>query len=281
MTTFQAIVYGIVHGFSEFLPISASAHHILVPYLFHWPAPSGALLGALSLGTFLAVMIYFLHDWASIISSFLQILIFRRRPQSLDERLPFFIILTTLPGIAAWYYFGTKLEELVSDPLITAAVLAGAGLPLWFADTMNRKNKGMYDWNWLDSLITGACQALLIVPGAGRVTGAMLGASMRNYRREAAAKFVFFSSAPILFGSTFLRLREVNFHAPMPMADMSWISFVLAILMSFLAGMLAIGGFMKHVQKTGNGGGMGRYFVYRCIVATVIGAVFWIRSRSG
>src|SRR4051794_37293269 len=111
MTTFQAIVYGIIHGFTEFLPISARAHQILIPYILSWPEPTGVFGGALALGAFLAVLIYFRHDWASIISSFIQVIIFRKRPMTLDERLPLFIFVSSIPTGAAWYYFHETLPD--------------------------------------------------------------------------------------------------------------------------------------------------------------------------
>ncbi|MGZ3697932.1 MAG: undecaprenyl-diphosphate phosphatase, partial [Bdellovibrionota bacterium] len=88
MSTFQAIVYGIIHGFTEFLPVSSSAHQSLVPFLLGWQAPNGPLFGAFAIGTFAALMVYFRHDWASMISCFIQVILFRKRPMTLDERLP-------------------------------------------------------------------------------------------------------------------------------------------------------------------------------------------------
>ncbi|MBC7692722.1 MAG: hypothetical protein H7222_13250 [Methylotenera sp.] len=275
MTTFQAIVYGIVQGFSEFLPISASGHHTLVAYFFNWPVPTGALHGALSLGSFIALLLYFRHDWASLISSTLEIIVYRKRPMSLDERLPLFILVAAILPCAVWYYLGDRLGGISDDPLMTAAVLAGAGLPLWFSDSMNRRNKGMFDWNWLDALVVGVGQCLFVIPGAGRTMGAFTAASTRNYNREAAAKFMLFAGTPLLAGSTILRLRDVHLSAPSPMVDVSWLTFSIAGAVSLLASLLAIGAFMKHIQR----GGMGQYFVYRCLLAVAAGVVFYVRTQ--
>src|SRR3989338_6596286 len=104
MTTFEGIIYGIVHGITDFLPLGGNGHDILIPAVTGLHAPTGAALGAISLGSLLALLIYFRHDWASMISSFLQVVIFRKYPMTLDERLPFFIIEATIPVAASWYY---------------------------------------------------------------------------------------------------------------------------------------------------------------------------------
>ena len=130
MTTFQAIVYGILHGFTEFLPISAAAHRILLAYITGWTEPSGAFLGALSVGSTLALLAYFIHDWLSMVSCFLQVVIYRKKPMTLDERMPLFIVLASIPILGGWYYFHEELaSRLDTSPLIVAVTLAGFSRP--------------------------------------------------------------------------------------------------------------------------------------------------------
>src|SRR5688500_4363467 len=105
MTTLQAVIFAILQGFSEFFPVSAAAHRKLLAYFVGWPEPSGDFMGALYLGSFLAVFLFFIHDWASLLSSLIQVIVYRRKPMTLDERLPFFLILSALPVGFAWYYF--------------------------------------------------------------------------------------------------------------------------------------------------------------------------------
>lgn len=280
MTTFQAIVYAVIHGFTEILPVSSAAHHVLVPYLIGWEEPTSALLAAMSSGVFLALLVYFRHDWASMVSSMLQILIFRRKPMTLDERLPFFVILATLPLVAGWYYLAPMVDELRSHeywkPTWIAGALAAFSLPLWFFDSMSRKTKRLYDWNWLDSLVIGVTHLLTLVPFAGRPYGAWTGAMFRNYSREAAAKFMFFTALPLIGGSAFLRLKGIETGTGAPSADLSWLSFAIALVVSFLTSLLAIGGFMKHIQR----GGMGQYVVYRFLLATAVIGVSWYKTRG-
>ncbi len=274
MTTFQAIVYAVVHGISEFLPIAPTAHHSAIAYFFDWPLPSPALYGALTLGSLLSVLIFFRHDWASIVSSFLQVLIYRKRPMTLDERLTFFLLITSLPAGASWYYLRDVLAQFEWTPPLLAASLAGFGILMWIADHFSRRNKGMFDWTSTDALVIGITQTGMLVPGCGRLTGAVIGGLFRNFNREAAAKYAFFASAPALAVTSFLHLQGITVGSQAH-ADISWLNFVLSVVITLFAGLLAIGGLMKHFQ----GRGRGQYAVYRLLLAGAIGAVFWLRTQ--
>ena len=273
MSTFQAIIFSIIHGFAEFLPISSSAHDILVPYLLGWPTPEGAFSGALALGAFLSLFIYFRHDWAAIISTFLGVLIYRKKPMTLDERMPLFLAVTTAPIAIAWYYLHERIEELSWSPLVVAISLAVFGLPMVVGETMSRKNKNMFDWNGLDTLVVGLGQLLWIVPGCGRPAGQLPAAFFRNYSREAAVKYGLFAATPVLLASAIHLLRPVDFHAAQPMPDLSWLSFSVAVVVTMLSGLLAIGGLMRHVQRKG----FGQYAVYRVLMALAVGVTLWLR----
>jgi undecaprenyl-diphosphatase len=119
----------------------------------------------------------------------------------------------------------------------------------------------------------GVAQVASVVPGCGRMCAILPAALMRNFNREAAAKYAFFASMPYLTASTVYWLRGVDLHAAQPMADLSWLSFTMAVIVSLFTGLLAIGGFMKHIQTRG----FGHYVVYRLLVAAVVGGVFWFR----
>lgn len=277
MTTVQAIIYAIVQGFSSFLPVSSDAHQVLVPFLTHWNPPVGPLSGALALGCLLALLIYFRHDWASMISCFLQVILFRKRPMTLDERLPIFILIATLPLGIISYYFGDRAMQWHLSPMAVAVALAAFGLPLWLADSMSRKNKGMFDWNWVDSSLVGVLQIGTLVTGLGPMTATLTAALLRNYNREAAIKFAFFAMAPVLGAEAFRELHQTNFHAAMPMPSMSWLTFGVALIVTFFVGLLAIGGLMKQIQHKG----LGQYVVYRWVFALGCVALFFYRARHG
>ncbi|MCM2321929.1 MAG: hypothetical protein NDJ90_01565 [Oligoflexia bacterium] len=275
MTTFQSFIYALLHGFTEFLPVSAAAHDSALSTFVGWPTPEGSLAGALSLGALLAVLVFFRHDWASMISCFLQVLIFRKRPMTLDERMPIFLFITSLPTAVAWYYLHERLAQFPLTAFHVAGLLAGFGLLLGFTDSLSRKNKGMFDWNWRDALFIGLFQTGALVPGCGQMTGALLGAMLRNYRREAAAKYAFFASAPVLAAASIFHLRGPNVQAASSISDLSWLSFSVALVVTLLAGLLAIGGFMGQMQRRSPS----QYVVYRWLLAATLAGVFWFRAH--
>lgn len=276
MTTFQAIIYGVIHGFSEFLPVGRSAHDLIAPYLFHWPMPQGAFLGALSLGTLLSILVYFRHDWASILSCFLQACLFRKRLMTLDERMPLFLAITAIPLIGAEIYLSPLLREFEWTPLRLAAALVAFSIPLWMAESTSRKIKGMFDWNWLDAFLVGLTQAFAIIPGCGLMAGLLTGALFRNYNRESSAKYAFFAITPIIAVQTATQLRGVSTHSVVPAEGISWLTFNMSIIVTFLVGLLAIGGFMRQVQKKS----LKPYLLYRWLLAVILLIIYWIRNPS-
>lgn len=273
-TVFQAIIYGIVHGFTIFLPVSWEAHSWLLHFIVGWEPPSPALSGALSAGAGLALLIYYRHDWASIVSSFLRVCLTLSKPMTLDERLPFFLALTAIPPALVWTFFQDQLTEIALSPLWVAGALVVFSLPFLLAERLNRKTKSMLDWNLLDSLIVGICQVLVLIPGAGRQIGALTGALLRNFNPEAAAKFGYLSFAPLLVAYSFSHLDAVAWGEPAPAPGLSWLSFGTALTVTLFAGLLSIGGFIKNVNQKK----MRSYSVYRMVIAAGILVVFWIRG---
>ncbi len=276
MTTFQAVLYGVIEAIGEFLPIGAKANHTLIPYLLGWPQPEGIFLGALSLGGLLALLIYFRHDWASMLSCFLQVILFRKRPMTLDERLPLFLGMTTFPLICASSYFHEQISALEWSPAFIAAVLAAFSLPLWFFDHMSRKNKGMFDWKWLDAFTVGLIQATALFPGWDHMSALLTGCFFLNYKREPAVKYAYYAAIPILLAQTVSNLKNLSFQTSMAMPDVSWLSFAVALIVTFFVSLLVIGGFTKHIQSKG----MGQYVVYRFLLAAITVGAFWMKNRA-
>ena len=274
MTTFQAVIYSILHGITEFLPLSSQAHDMILAYVADWPSPQGALQAAFSMGSFLAGLIYFRHDWASMISSLLQVLIYRRKPMTIDERLPLFIILSLLPMIGVATYLSHHPSPLEWTPLWVACTLGGVALPLAFFEYWNRKLKNMCDWNWIDATVVGFAQATALFPGWDPISAILLAAFFLNYKPEPALKYAFFVLTPILGVRAFLGIQEVNFHAAQAMPDLSWLSFGVAAVITFFVSLLIIGGSLKQAQQKG----FGRYLIYRCLLAAGIAILYFYRS---
>jgi undecaprenyl-diphosphatase len=274
MTTFQAIVYAIIRGFTQFLPLSWDGHRALVPWLIHWPEPTGAFLGILALGTFLAAFFYSWNDWASLISSFMQIILLRRKPMTLDERMPFFILVAILPLLLIGHKITEQLSSWAESPWVIASVLGAFVLPLWFADSRSRKNKNLFDWNLVDAVYVGiSLLSVAVVPGIGVIGLIWTIASFRNYSREATFKFALYAMAPILLVEAIQNLHGIDFHAPQ---EVSWLSMGVALVVSSLTGILTINALMNHIRRKG----VGQYVAYRVTFAIGTLAVAWYRVHS-
>src|SRR5213075_3169165 len=114
MTNFQAVIFGAVQGLTEFLPVSSTAHLILLPWFLGWPDPGLAFDVALHLGTLVALLIYFRAEWIALILSGLGIL--RGRTQSPNARMAMFIVAATIPGAVAGSLFEHKVEDALRAP---------------------------------------------------------------------------------------------------------------------------------------------------------------------
>jgi undecaprenyl-diphosphatase len=211
-----------------------------------------------------------------MISCVLQVIIFRKRPMTLDERLPLFLAVSSIPVAFASSYFHHRVTEMEWTPILVAGIFALMSLPLWAFDYLSRKIKGMFDWNWLDAIVVGIIQASAIVPGWDHFNGVLLGSLFLNYKREPAAKYAYFAMIPILFVKTISGLKEVTFKASAPTPDISWLSFCVAMIVCWLVGLLSIGGFMKHIQQKS----LNQYMIYRWILAAAIFGTYWVKSRS-
>lgn len=276
MDTLHSVLMAITQGLFAFLPASAEAHHIfLIDFLNLSPMPP-ELAGILSLGSFLALLIYFRHDWASILSSGLRILLLWKRPMMLDERMPLFLLLSTLPVALTWIYFHESIPESFHSTQWVALALVVGTLPLWFADSMNRRNKTMSFWNWKDATLLGIAQAFMLVPGMGRQALALAAAFALNYNRESAYKYVLYSFAPILAAQAFLGLSPLSFAAAEPHAGLTWMSFWVAGVVSLLVSLFTIGFIMKNPQERG----VGRISSYRIALGAAVLLGVWWKSRS-
>lgn len=274
MDNFQAIIFGVIHGIAGILPLSSEANFLLIQSWLGWSQPSGVILGALLFGSFFALLVYFRDDWASMISSLLQVILYRRRPVTIDERLPLFIMVAQLPWIIAQYFLAQKILELPRSSFFMAGGLIFFSIPLWLANSFSRQNKGMSDWNWVDAVLLGLGQLTFFIPGCGLLVGPLTASLFRNYTRESAVKFSFFVITPILGTYAIFYLRNLNFHAPIPMPETSWLSISLVTLITFAVSLAVIHTyFMTNVTKKRESVIPGWLIAFRWLLAIVIIAI--------
>jgi undecaprenyl-diphosphatase len=208
MTTFQAIVLGLVQGLGEFLPISSSAHLIIVPWLLGWEDPGLAFDVALHLGTLGAVVVAFAHDWWQLIRSGMRCLL---RGQPLAEpgaRTLWLIAAASVPGALAGLLLDRWAETVLRSPLLVAVTMAVLGGVLWIADRRAARGKER-EITPRDALLVGLAQATAIVPGVSRSGSTISMALLLGYAREEAARFSFLLATPITAGAALVKVPKL------------------------------------------------------------------------
>ncbi|MEU6411050.1 undecaprenyl-diphosphate phosphatase [Microbispora sp. NPDC046933] len=244
MDVLQAIVLGLVQGLTEFLPISSSAHLLIVPKLAGWGDPGAAFTAVIQLGTMLAVLIYFWRDIVRITWTWLRSLWTPELRGDLDARMGWYIGLGTIPIGVAGLLFKDAIEGPARNLWLNAAMLIVFGLLLLVADQMGRKKKEVADLNMRDGLIIGAWQMLPLIPGASRSGSTMTGAMFLGYTREAAARYSFLLSIPAVILSGLFELRHVGDGGGPPVAPT-----LIATVVSFVVGYASIAWLLRYVAR--------------------------------
>jgi len=205
-SVFQTLILGIVQGLAEFLPISSSAHLILVPSYFHWPDPGLAFDVALHLGTLLAVLAYFWKDLVGYLNALLSPANLGLAP---ERKLVGHILIATIPGAIAGLLLEHKAETVFRSPALIAWAMIGLGLLLLIADYTRSGNKSLLDMSWGMALIIGIAQGLALIPGVSRSGITITVALFLGMERRDAARFSFLMSIPIIAGAGILKFKQI------------------------------------------------------------------------
>ena len=237
MSTLQAAILGLVQGLGEFLPISSSAHLVLIPWLFKWNDPGLTFDIALHIGTLIAVAIYFWKDWLKLITKGLTDV------RSTEGKLFWYLVAATIPGAVVGFLLEKKAETIFREPVLIATMLILLGVLLYWADRKGVKHIEMNRITFRTSLFIGLSQALAIIPGVSRSGITMTMGLLMGLTREGAARFSFLLAAPIIFGAALVKLP----HFISNPSEIT-INFIIGVLVSFVTGILSIGFLLRYVQ---------------------------------
>lgn len=238
LTVLHAFILGLVQGLGEFLPISSSAHLILVPWLFHWPDPGLTFDVALHIGTLLAVVAFFWKDWVKLIGQG-----FTRGVSSSEGRLFWFLVIASIPGAVVGAALESQAETVFRSPLIIGIMMIGMGLVLYWADRSGRKKASLKEISFGKSFGIGLSQALAIIPGVSRSGITISSGLFSGLTREDAARFSFLLSTPIIAGAGILKLR----HMTSAMLDQP---FIVGFLTSAVVGFMVIGLLLRWLRRS-------------------------------
>jgi undecaprenyl-diphosphatase len=246
MNVLHAAVLGALQGFSEVLPISSSAHLILVPWLLKWPESGLTFDVALHLGTFLALTAYFWRDIIELVASFFEALA-HRSLNSPAKRMPFLIIAATVPAAVIGKLFEHQVEDIFrSNPLLIASFLIVFGLLLGLTDLLGRKRLVLDELKPVSAMTIGLFQCLALIPGVSRSGITITAGLMLGFTRESAARFSFLMSLPIVAGAALLKTLHLFKHG-IPVGE--GVPMLVGITCSAVTGYISVALLLRLVQK--------------------------------
>ena len=265
MDNLHIFVLAVLQGLTEFLPISSSAHLVLLPQLLNWPDQGLVFDVGVHFGSLIAVVFYFRHDVKRMLIAWLGSI--SGGSSNRDSQLAWWIIIATLPAICFGFLLQGDIENQLREPWIVAAASIGFGLLLWFADATARRERDEFQLNLKDVLLIGCSQVLALIPGTSRsgitiTTGLLLGLS-----RQAAARFSFLLAIPVIFASGVLESVRMF----VEVSPIAWSDLLLGVALSAVSAGLCIHYFLRLVERLG----MLPFVVYRVLMGAVILAVLY------
>lgn len=262
MNWIQAIVYGIVQGLTEFIPVSSSGHLNIVPALFRWNDPGAGFTAVIQLGTLVATFVYFWDDLRRAFTAWFRSIGDKSLRNTPDARIGWATFWGTFPLVILGLLLKKFIAGEARDLRVTAGLLIGFGLLLLVAELVSKKNRRLEDATVRDGIVLGLWQACALVPGASRSGSSITGGLFVGLDRSAAARLSFLMSIPAVLGSGLYELYDarhelMSFGAPQTIA---------ATAVSFFVGMAAIHfliTFLKNHRIT-------PFVVYRVVVGILI-----------
>ena len=277
MPLIQAVVLALVQALTEFLPVSSTAHLVLFPWLLHWPDPGEAFDVALHAGTLLAVILYFFKDWLTLLVCGLGWTYPRSAPPAevaQHRRMFWYMIVGTIPGAILGKLYDKQIEEHLRMPAIIGVSLILVALLMWWADSRPALIRKLEQSNLGDGVVIGTAQAIALWPGVSRSGITITAGLFRHFTREAATRFSFLLSAPIIAGAVAAKLPGlVKLHKAGAL-DLPLSTLVISILVSGVAGYFVIAFFLRYLQTRT----LKLFIIYRIALGIlVLALVFFVR----
>jgi undecaprenyl-diphosphatase len=251
MPLYQAIVLALVQAFTEFLPISSTAHLTLFPWLLGWQDPGLAFDVALHAGTLVAVLLYFFKDWLTLTLCGLGL----KYPASATaeevgqhRKLFWYMVIGTIPGGVLGALFEKTIEERFRTPYVIAISLILVALVMWWADSKSRLTRPLEQSSVGDAVTIGTAQALALCPGVSRSGITITAGLFRGFTREAATRFSFLLSTPLIAGAVVSHLPKLLKLHKAGGLDLPVSTLLISILVSGVVGYFVIAFFLRYLQ---------------------------------
>jgi len=265
----ETVVLALVQGLTEFLPISSSAHLILVPQFLDWADQGLAFDVAVHFGTLSAVLWYFRQEVIDILRAWFASLVGKADQFEngvANAHLGWGVLIATVPVGLCGLIFHDFISTNLRSPLVIATTTALFGVLLWMADRKGGSGSSEYQMSWRTIVLIGCAQALALIPGTSR-SGITITAGMAlGLSRQAAARFSFLMSIPVITlaaGLETLKLIEAA-------EPVDWSALSLGVLVSAISAYLCIKVFLNALDKLS----MLPFMIYRLILAGILLVVF-------
>jgi undecaprenyl-diphosphatase len=243
MSTFEAIVLGLVQGLTEFLPISSSGHLRIVPALLGWPDPGAGFTAVIQLGTMAAVLLYFRVELWRIAVAWVRELRLPFRRRSHEANLGWFIILGTIPISVFGFIFSNQIESGARSLYLIGSALILFSFVMVAAERLGSHRRPLTEMDGRDGLFVGIAQALALIPGVSRSGATISAGLLRGFDRVAAARYSFLLSVPAVVLSGLFELRKVGGDGGASVGATA-----IATLVAFVTGYIAIAWLLRYLS---------------------------------
>ncbi|HNZ73734.1 MAG TPA: undecaprenyl-diphosphatase UppP [bacterium] len=261
-----AVIAGLIQGLTEFIPVSSSGHLVIFHDIFKLNFSDDLLFDvALHLGTFVALVAFFFRDIEKIIRGFLSSLTNWNPSNNFNQRLAWLVIIGIIPAVIFGYFFEGLIIDYFRSGYLVAAMLIAVALLFWLLEKYATKTKDLQTMTAKDSLIIGLAQVLAFIPGTSRSGITIIAGLSRKLKREAATRFSFLMSIPVVLGAGLKTLLDVD----------NWNDINVAILLvgglsAATFGYLAIKYFLKYISHHS----LNIFAWYRLIIGCLI--LIWL-----
>jgi undecaprenyl-diphosphatase len=264
MDIFQAVALAFIQGLTEFLPISSSAHLILPSQLLGWPDQGLAFDVGVHVGTLIAVVFYFRHDLIRLLVAWCRSLAGTR---SVDAALSWYLLLATVPAVLAGFFLSGMIEHFARSILVIAGTTLIFGALLGWADSRRTETRVLGNLGVRDAIWIGLAQAVALIPGTSRSGITMTAGLMLGFERDAAARFSFLLSIPVIVGAGVFKGLDLAQSG----TTASWELVGLGALLSALSAWACIWLFLSWLNRIG----MLPFVFYRLLLGVALVGVYF------
>ncbi len=249
MIWYEAIVYGVVQGLTEFLPISSSGHLLLVPAFLGWQDPGALFTAIVQLGTMLAVVLYFWRDLVSVGSTWVRSWGDPALRSDLNARMGWYLIIGTVPIVVLGFIFRDQVETAARSLYVVGTTLIVFGVILGVIDWFSRRTRPVGSVGRNDAIAMGLAQALALIPGVSRSGATISAGLLMGLDREAAARFSFLLSIPAIVLSGLYGLYGLYGEAGASGGGVGTGALVIATITAFIVGYASIAFLLRWLTR--------------------------------